>query len=76
MFLNTKGRDATGAEAELIAFLHFVKNSTAEEAHLSVDPRIQVMYRKINALKNSEAVKGDYMTAEEYKRRLQERSLQ
>ena len=72
MFLNTKGRDATGAEAELIAFLHFVKNSTAEEAHLSEDPRIQEMYRKINALKNSEAVKGDYMTAEEYKRRLQE----
>ena len=43
-----------------------------EEAHLSEDPRIQEMYRKINTLKNSEAVEADYMTAEEYKRRLQE----
>ena len=72
MFLNTKGRDVTGAEPELIAFLRFVENSTAEEAHLSEDPRIQEMYRKINTLKNSEAVEADYMTAEEYKRRLQE----
>ena len=72
MFLNTKGRDVTGAEPELIAFLRFVENSTAEEAHLSEDPRIQEMYRKINTLKNSETVEADYMTAEEYKRRLQE----
>ena len=72
MFLNTKGRDVTGAEPELIAFLRFVENSTAEEAHLSEDPRIQEMYRKINTLKNSEAVEADYMTAEKYKRRLQE----
>ena len=72
VFLNTKGRDVTGAEPELIAFLRFVENSTAEEAHLSEDPRIQEMYRKINTLKNSEAVEADYMTAEEYKRRLQE----
>lgn len=72
MFLNTKGRDVTGTEPELIAFLRFVENSTAEEAHLSEDPRIQEMYRKINTLKNSETVEADYMTAEEYKRRLQE----
>ena len=56
----------------MIAFLRFVENSTAEEAHLSEDPRIQEMYRKINTLKNSETVEADYMTAEEYKRRLQE----
>ena len=76
VFLNTKGRDVTGAEPELIAFLRFVENSTAEEAHLSEDPRIQEMYGKINTLKNSEAVEADYMTAEEYKRRLEERALQ
>lgn len=63
VFLNTKGRDVTGAEPELIAFLRFVENSTAEEAHLSEDPRIQEMYRKINTLKNSETVEADYMTA-------------
>ena len=56
----------------MIVFLRFRENSTAEEAHQSEDPRIQEMYGKINALKNSEAEKGDYMTAEEYKRRLQE----
>ena len=72
VFLNTKGQDVTGAEPELIAFLRFIENSTAEEAHQSEDPRIQEMYRKINTLKNSEAVEADYMTAEEYKRRLQE----
>ena len=76
VFLNTKGQDVIGAEPELIAFLRFVENSTAEEAHLSEDPRIQEMYRKINTLKNSEAVEADYMTAEEYKRRLEERALQ
>ena len=56
----------------MIVFLRFIENSTAEEAHQSEDPRIQEMYGKINALKNSEAEKGDYMTAEEYKRRLRE----
>ena len=72
VFLNTKGRNDVEVEPELIAFLRFVENSTAEEAHQSKDLRIQEMYGKINTLKNSEAVEADYMTAEEYKRMITE----
>ena len=72
VFLNTKGRNAADVEPELVAFLRFIENSTAEEAHQSEDPRIQEMYGKINTLKNSEAVEADYMTAEEYKRMITE----
>ena len=72
VFLNTKGQNAEEVEPELVAFLRFVENSTAEEAYQSSDPRIQDMYGKINHLKSLADVEADYMTAEEYRRMLED----
>lgn len=72
VFLNTKGENVGEVEPELIAFLRFVENSTAEEARQSSDPRIHHMYGKINHLKNHAEVEADYMTAEEYRRMIED----
>lgn len=72
VFLNTKGTNVGEVEPQLTAFLRFVENSTAEEAEQSSDPRIQSMYGKINNLKNRAEVEVDYMTAEEYRRMIEE----
>lgn len=74
VFLNTQGENKNEVEPELVAFLRFVENSTAEEARQSEDPRIQTMYGKLNNLKNSEAVEVDYMTAEEYRWWIEEKA--
>lgn len=76
VFLNTKGRNEEEVELELVTFLHFIENSTAEEASHSYDPRIQGMYGKINHLKSLADVDADYMTAEEYRRMIEEESMQ
>ena len=72
VFLNTKGKNDAEVEPELISFLRFVENSTAEEARQSADGRIQRMYGRINDLKNREDVEADYMKAEEYRRLMRE----
>lgn len=76
VFLNTRGTNKEEVEPELIDFLHFVEKSTKDVAESSEDERIHNMYKRIESLKKTVEMEMDYMTAEEWRRILEEEAIQ
>lgn len=63
IFLNTKGTNDSEESPELIHFLHYLENTTDEEALRSGSERIQRIHEKVKRARLSEEVGLKYMQA-------------
>ena len=63
IFLNTKGPNDSDASQELIHFLHYLENTTDEEAMRSGSERILRIHEKVKRARLSEEVGIKYMQA-------------
>ena len=63
IFLNTKGTNDSEESPELIHFLHYLENTTDEEALRSGSERIQRIHEKVKRARFSEEVGLKYMQA-------------
>ena len=66
IFLNTKGQNPNEVPPELVAFLKYVEDSSAECAAQTKDERIAKIHDNITRLKKSREWEAHYMTLEEY----------
>ena len=62
IFLNTKGRNPADVPKELVHFLEYVENSTAECVDKQDDERISCIHRRVTAVKTSREWERKYMT--------------
>lgn len=77
IFLNTKGKNTANVPNELVHFLEYVENSTAECAAKQNDDRIRYIHKRVTAVKESREWERKYMTFgelldKEHKKGLQE----
>ena len=66
IFLNTKGQNPDEVPPELVTFLKYVEDSSAECAAQTKDERITRIHDNITRLKKSREWEAHYMTLEEY----------
>jgi predicted transposase/invertase (TIGR01784 family) len=66
IFLNTKGQNPDEVPPELVTFLKYVEDSSAECAAQTKDERIAKIHDNITRLKKSREWEAHYMTLEEY----------
>lgn len=62
IFLNTKGTNTADIPKELVHFLEYVENSTAECADKQDDDRIRHIHRRVTFVKESQKWERKYMT--------------
>lgn len=62
IFLNTKGTNTADIPKELVHFLEYVENSTAECADKQDDDRIRHIHRRVTVVKESQKWERKYMT--------------
>lgn len=62
IFLNTKGRNASDVPEELVHFLEYVENSTAECAEKQCGGRIGRIHSRVTAVRESREWERKYMT--------------
>ena len=65
MFLNTKGTNDNEVPAELVHFLRYAENSTAECANEQNDSMVQQIHERVTAVKKSREWERKYMRFEE-----------
>ncbi|MDE7271375.1 MAG: hypothetical protein K2N81_13000, partial [Acetatifactor sp.] len=62
IFLNTKGKNTADVPKELVHFLEYVDNSTAECADKQDDDRIRHIHKRVTTVKESQKWERKYMT--------------
>ncbi len=62
IFLNTKGKNTADVPKELVHFLEYVENSTAECADKQDDDRIRHIHKRVTVVKESQKWERKYMT--------------
>ncbi|MBS6395705.1 MAG: Rpn family recombination-promoting nuclease/putative transposase [Clostridiales bacterium] len=63
IFLNTRGSNDEEVSAELAAFLHYVENTTGEEASKTDSERVRRIHERVCKVKSSEEMGVKYMQA-------------
>ena len=71
IFLNTRGTSAEGAGPELIELLHYMENTSGDEASKSQSKRIKELHRRVSEIRASEEIGVKYM--QEWEERAYER---
>ncbi|MCD8363554.1 MAG: Rpn family recombination-promoting nuclease/putative transposase [Lachnospiraceae bacterium] len=67
IFLNTRGENEDEVPAELVEFLHYVENTTDQEAQRSDSERIRRIHDRVKEVRQNEEVGVRYMQAWEEK---------
>ncbi len=76
LFLNTKGKNADDVPEELVHFLEYVENSTAECADRQTDDRIRHIHKRVTAVKENQEWERKYMTFDELLKKEYKKGLQ
>lgn len=76
IFLYTKGKNADDVPEELVHFLEYVENSTAECADRQTDDRIRHIHKRVTAVKENQEWEPKYMTFDELLKKEYKKGLQ